>query len=62
MKQKKNSQNDCSFVTKLTYGLGEFPGTLIVSIINFLLMNFLTDYLKIDPIWAGGHHLFGHCV
>ena len=53
MKQKKNSQNDCSFVTKLTYGLGEFPGTLIVSIINFLLMNFLTDYLKIDPIWAG---------
>lgn len=46
-------KSDCTFGTKLTYGLGELPGTLVVSIVNFLLMNFLTDYLGVRPIWAG---------
>lgn len=54
LKEKANViKSNFPFSTKLIYGLGEFPATLIISIINFFLMKFCTDYLGIAPIWAG---------
>lgn len=44
---------------KIMYGLGEFPGTLIISLINFFLLYFLTDFLRISPIWAGVINFLG---
>jgi Na+/melibiose symporter-like transporter len=41
------------FSQKLVYAFGEFPGAAVTSIINLLLLIYLTDFIRISPFWAG---------
>lgn len=39
--------------TKFFYAMGEFPGGYLTTLLNFFFLIYLTDFIKISPVWAG---------
>ena len=42
-----------SFLTKISYGGSDFGNSMAHTVIAFFLLIFLTDVVKLSPVWAG---------
>jgi len=50
--KKIKDNGKISFLSKLGYGIGEMPFGVTNTVISVYLLITLTDYLKINPVWA----------